>query len=201
MLTSRRSGLIAITVVYVVAIAIGVVVFSALPGLHVFWRLLVGDVAATLVVYAAGVVLRNTSVYDPYWSVAPIVVLTGLALTEGGVDAAGVLLLLAVWYWGVRLTLNWAHTFTSLAAQDWRYDKFKRQFPRAYQLVSLAGINLFPTAVVFGCLLPAVVLLQEGGWGCSPPSASWSASGRRRCSSSRTGRCTASGRRTPVRAD
>ena len=72
-----------------------------------------------------------------------------------------VLLLLAVWYWGVRLTCNWAYTFKNLAAQDWRYDGFKKKYPRAFQIISLFGINLFPTIVVYLCLLPGVAFIRN----------------------------------------
>ncbi|MCL2677714.1 MAG: DUF1295 domain-containing protein [Clostridiales bacterium] len=161
---TRRAGFAVITAIYAAATGLGVAVFLALPEAHLFWRVLAGDVAATLFVYLTGVVLRNASVYDPYWSVAPLVILTGVALGFGKADAGTLLLLLAVWYWGVRLTLNWAHTFKSLATQDWRYDGFKQKYPRLFQLISLFGINLFPTAVVSLCLLPGLVFLQESAF-------------------------------------
>ena len=74
------------------------------------------------------------------------------------------LLLLAVWFWGVRLTCNWAYTFVNLGKQDWRYDHFKKKFPRIFQLVSFCGINMFPTLVVYGCLLPGIVLIRSSAF-------------------------------------
>jgi steroid 5-alpha reductase family enzyme len=158
---SRAAGLAVITLIYAAAIIIAVIVFQALPETHIFLRILAGDVAATVFIYLTGLVFKNTSVYDPYWSVAPIVILTGLAISFCGAGPGVLLLLLAVWYWGVRLTLNWARTFKNLATQDWRYDGFKARFPRLYQLISLLGINLFPTAVVFLCVLPGIVFIHD----------------------------------------
>jgi steroid 5-alpha reductase family enzyme len=161
---SKALGLFIIAAIYAIAIAIGVYVFWALPDLHIFWRILIGDVAATVFVYITGVLLKNVSVYDPYWSVAPIAVLTALVIESGVWNMGIAVLLIAVWYWGVRLTCNWAYTFKNLATQDWRYDHFKERFPRIFQLISFAGLNMFPTAVVFLCLLPGIVFVEQSSF-------------------------------------
>ena len=161
---SKAIGLVIIAAIYIIAIAIGVLVFRALPELHIFLRILIGDVVATTFVFLTGAILKNVSVYDPYWSVAPIAVFTGIMLEYGRFDVGTVLLLLAVWYWGVRLTLNWAHTFVNLNTQDWRYDQFKQKFPRLFQLISFCGLNMFPTMVVFLVMLPGIEFLQESAF-------------------------------------
>ena len=158
---NRVAGFTIITVIYIIAGFIGIAVFQALPDTHIFWRILSGDIVATVFVYIIGIILKNASVYDPYWSVAPIVIYTGIVLDSGRMDPGTFLLLLAVWYWGVRLTYNWSYTFKNLAVQDWRYDQFKRKYPHAFQIISLFGINLFPTAVVYLCLLPGVVFIHN----------------------------------------
>jgi steroid 5-alpha reductase family enzyme len=135
-----------------------------LHNFHLFLRVLIADVGATLFVFITGVVLRNASVYDPYWSVAPPVILTGLAYPFTAVDPGLILLLAAVWFWGVRLTVNWARTFTNLGIQDWRYDMFRGRYPRIFQLVSFFGINLFPTIVVYLCMLPGIVFIESGAF-------------------------------------
>jgi steroid 5-alpha reductase family enzyme len=106
--------------------------------------------------------LQNASVYDPYWSVAPIVILTLLVIDLGTFNPGAVILLLIIWYWGVRLTVNWALTFSSLGQQDWRYDLLRSQTNRLYPLVSLTGIHLFPTLVVFLAIIPAIHYIQVG---------------------------------------
>ena len=161
---SRNAGFAVIAVIYVIAIGIGIALFWVMPDIHVFLRILIADVAATVFVYLTGVFLKNASVYDPYWSIAPVVVFTGLMLESGGIGPGTLLLLIAVWYWGVRLTCNWAYTFRNLATQDWRYEGFKKKYPRAFQIISLVGINLFPTAVVYLCMLPGIVFLQKSAF-------------------------------------
>ena len=164
MKTSRLVGFAIIAAIYVVACAIGAVLFFVLQDLHIFWRVLIGDAGATIFVFLAGVVLKNASVYDPYWSVAPLVILTGVTIYFGRIDPGIILLLLAVWFWGVRLTCNWAYTFVNLGKQDWRYDHFKKKFPRIFQLVSFCGINMFPTLVVYVCLLPGIVFIHDSAF-------------------------------------
>ena len=161
---NRAAGFAVVTVIYSAAILIGVAVFAVLSNMSILFRILAGDITATVFVYLTGVALKNASVYDPYWSVAPIVIYTGIAFVSGRSDAGTLLLLAAVWYWGVRLTANWARTFKNLDTQDWRYDGFKEKYPRAFQIISLFGINLFPTMVVFLCLLPGVEFIKESAY-------------------------------------
>lgn len=126
-------------------------------------RLLAADVAATLLIYLVSIPLDNASVYDPYWSVAPIVILP-LAIGTFGVWNAGTIsLLVCVLYWGVRLTANCAVTFHGYAYQDWRYTMLREKSGAFYPLVSLFGIMLFPTFIVYFCLLPALFYVQTGG--------------------------------------
>ncbi|MCL2772824.1 MAG: DUF1295 domain-containing protein [Oscillospiraceae bacterium] len=158
---SRIAGFAVITVIYAIAVWIGVTIFRVLPEAHIIWRILAGDICATIFVYLTEAALQNASVYDPYWSVAPVVIYTGITLYFGAMDMGIFLILLAVWYWGVRLTCNWAYTFKNLSTQDWRYDGFKRKYPRAFQIISFFGINIFPTLVVYLCLLPGVVFIEE----------------------------------------
>ena len=157
---SRAAGFIVIALAYLVAIAIGVAVFLSTVEMHLFWRVFLGDLAATIFVFLTGVIYQNASVYDPYWSVAPIVIIGGLVAYSGHISSSSFLLLIVIFFWGVRLTANWAYTFANLATQDWRYDDFKQRYPKSFQIISFFGINLFPTLVVYLCLLPAIVFLE-----------------------------------------
>lgn len=159
---NRGFGFFVIALIYLLAMALGLWVFQVLGGSGIFIRVLLADVAATVFVYFAGCLFGNASVYDPYWSVQPIVILLGLALYYGRMDFSILLLLVAVSAWGLRLTVNWAETFQNLNTQDWRYDMFQQRFPRLYPLVNLFGIHLFPTMVVYLALLPAISMMEGG---------------------------------------
>ena len=114
------------------------------------------DLAATLVVFAFSTAFRNSSVYDPYWSVAPVAIAVYWAgtPTDMGVDIVRqlVVVVLVIW-WAIRLTYNWVRRWEGLSHEDWRYADFRQQYGSLYWLVDFFGIHLFPTAMVFlGCL-------------------------------------------------
>lgn len=158
---NRLWGFLVIAIVYTLAICLAIILFRALPEMHILLRILLCDIGATVFVFLAGWLLQNASLYDPYWSVAPLVVFMGLVLHFDTVSQGTPLLLAAIGFWGIRLTCNWAYTFKNLATQDWRYDKLQAKFPRIFPLISLWGIHLFPTLVVFLCMLPGIALLQN----------------------------------------
>ena len=148
--------------VYALALVAGLYVYFHLRG-GALLRVFAADAAATLFVYLVSLPLGNASVYDPYWSVAPLAILPLAAMDFGVWNAGTAVLLFCVGYWGVRLTANWAYTFRGYDHQDWRYTMLREKSGALYPLVSLFGIMLFPTLVVYLCLLPALQYIQAGG--------------------------------------
>lgn len=156
---SRPWSFAVITVIYLIATVLGVWTFISLDEMTDMLRLFVADFVATVFVWLWGVIFRNSSVYDPYWSVAPPLMLTGYAIYCGTSSLPVMLMLVAVWYWAIRLTGNWAYTFPNLNRQDWRYDMYKERFPRLWHIVNFTGINLMPTIVVFLAMIPGFLLI------------------------------------------
>ena len=70
---TRALSFIIVTLVYILAIIIGLFVYKLLP-FHFAINLLISDVVATVVVFIFSLILKTASVYDPYWSVQPIVI-------------------------------------------------------------------------------------------------------------------------------
>ena len=157
---NRTVSFVAVTLVYLIATAVGVAVYCALP-LDWWLSLLMADTAATVVTFAFSLIFRNASVYDPYWSVQPPVILVAFAVGRK-LTALGILLLVAVCFWGIRLTANWAYTFGNLTHQDWRYTMLREKTGSFYPLINFVGIHMVPTLVVYGCILPAVYAIRQG---------------------------------------
>lgn len=156
---SKSKSILVITVIYVLAAALGVAVYMALPFL--FWiRLLIADIAATIFVFVFSVIFKNASVYDPYWSIQPIVIIAGYALTSN-ITPATLLLIISIVYWGIRLTGNWAYVFGGLNHQDWRYTKFENETGRLYPFINFTGIHMVPTLIVYLTTLPAVFVIRQ----------------------------------------
>ena len=156
---TRTLSFIIVTLVYILAIIIGLFVYKLLP-FHFAINLLISDVVATVVVFIFSLILKTASVYDPYWSVQPIVIVVAYAIRDG-LNIQTLLPLIAICIWGIRLTLNWAYTFHSLSYQDWRYTMLKEKTKGFYPLINFLGIHLFPTLVVYLCMLPVSYLFHS----------------------------------------
>jgi steroid 5-alpha reductase family enzyme len=145
-----------IVAVYAVALAVAIAVGIWLSPRHPILIVAGADVAATLAVFCFSLAFDNSSVYDAYWSVAvpPIALYWAFGTASAGADAArqvAVLMLAALW--AVRLTYNWARGWRGLEHEDWRYQDLRERWGTAYWPISLLGVHLVPTAVVFlGCL-------------------------------------------------
>jgi steroid 5-alpha reductase family enzyme len=129
-----------------------------------FWTVAVADLAATLVIFAFSRGLKCSSMYDAYWSVAPIVIVFYWVFhAEEAINPvrAGAVLFLVTW-WGVRLTYNWARSWPGLHHTDWRYIIMKEKAPKLWPLTDLLGIHLFPTVEVLLALSGAWVALTVG---------------------------------------
>ena len=156
-ITNRFLSFLIIALVYVVASCVGITTFVFLQ-LDLWLKLLIADIVATTVVFAFSLIFKNASVYDPYWSVQPIVILVGIAIFSQ-LDTLKIIVLCAVCLWGVRLTANWAYTFKNMQHQDWRYTMLAEKTKKFYPLINYLGIHMFPTLVVYLCTLPAVIVM------------------------------------------
>ncbi len=140
----------------IAAMAAAFITWYLMRGQHPIIIAAAADLVATVVVFAFSVMVNNSSIYDPYWSVAPIpiVIYWGLAAQNPEVDVLrqGIVAFLVI-AWGYRLTGNWYRHWKGLGHEDWRYVDFRKSTGKAYWLVSFLGIHQFPTVMVFlGCL-------------------------------------------------
>ncbi|MBE5733742.1 MAG: DUF1295 domain-containing protein [Clostridiales bacterium] len=152
---NRVFSFIMVAMVYVLATASALIIFWALPFHEVWLKLLIADVCATVITFIFSLIFKNASVYDPYWSVQPIVITLAFAVGKR-LTIVRLLPLIAVFFWGIRLTANWAYTFKNLNHQDWRYTMLKEKTGAFYPIVNFLGIHMFPTLVVYACVLPVV---------------------------------------------
>ena len=127
---NRTASFITIAIIYVLAAVVGIVVYRALT-LSWWLSLLIADTVATVFVFAFSLIFRNASVYDPYWSVQPSVILLAFAIGKEPMSLA-TLILPVVFFWSIRLTANWAYTFSTLEHQDWRYTMLMEKTGKYY---------------------------------------------------------------------
>ncbi len=150
-------GLFWVTLSYFVAAMVGLASVALWPASDAFWAGVQADLVATVVVFLFSFAFGNSSFYDPYWSVAPLMLAGGWAAVAGaeGDRVRQGLLLGGLGFWGARLTFNWLRGWSGLAHEDWRYVDLRHKTGLFYWPVSLLGLHLFPTVWVLLGLWPA----------------------------------------------
>ena len=142
-----------VIMIYGAAMVGGAMAYLYCESLDLIFRILIADIAATCMVFGASYALNNSSLYDPYWSVAPIVIAGFILSLPETPDPRFMIAFSLTALWGIRLTRNWLKTWEGLGTEDWRYQSLAVQTGRGYWWVSFLGIHLFPTLLVFlGCL-------------------------------------------------
>ena len=171
MTNSKIKSTILVKVVYLVALAAGYGSSLLFPELDLLWRSAIADFVATVVVFLFSHFTGNASLYDPYWSVIPMA-LAGWWVIELGSSQMNVydwIMVGMVFYWGIRLTMNWWTGWTGMDHQDWRYTDLKSKHGKMYPLVNFGGIHLLPTVLVFlGCIPVYVFIQAQGTYDMSP---------------------------------
>jgi steroid 5-alpha reductase family enzyme len=163
----NASTLVVCLVVYALALAAAIAALRLIEPAHPMLAVLAGMVAATLVVFAFATALDNASLYDPFWSVAPPLVMLQLLVAAGEPSARFWLVFALLGAWAARLTWNCFARWPRLDEEDFRYRDLRVQSGRLFPLVNLAGIELFPTLLVFAGCLPLLAVADSDrplGW-------------------------------------
>ena len=136
--------------IYISTLLIGYVSYQWLTFDSVIIKLLMVDVIMTCFIYGLGMILKNASLYDPYWSVIPPIFYAFAVYALGSQFTWDVvLILIALTYWSARLTGNWIIHWRGFKHEDWRYINIRKQAPKIYFISNLFGIHLMPTLIVF----------------------------------------------------
>ncbi len=159
----RIKGFIWIGISYILAFSVGFIAYFALiqAGVDTILSLFILDIIATIIVWAFGLAFRNSSFYDPYWSITPLVMVILLLIDKKAYGVTNIIFVLALAAWSLRLTINWATTFTSINVEDWRYVDYRNKSPKLWPIINFFGINMMPTLLVFAGLLPGLSMMIE----------------------------------------
>jgi steroid 5-alpha reductase family enzyme len=160
---TRSASLVLCLIAYAIAAGAAVLVCRLLPGRSPIVAAGLADCAATIAIFAFSVGLDNSSVYDPYWSVAPIpLCLFWIFRLGNGLGLRQIVVPLLLLGWAIRLTANWVRRWRGLSDEDWRYADYRR-FGAGYWPISFLGFHFFPTIIVFAGCLSLIPVLQAGG--------------------------------------
>lgn len=145
--------------IYLLAYVAGYIV--CLPVRDTIPRYFVFDLIATIVTFFFSVIFANSSVYDPYWSLTPMIMSIALFLEKGAISPWQILFLVVFNLWSVRLTANWIIVFSDFSYEDWRYRKFRDENGRLmWCFLNFTGIHLMPTLMVFAGMLPLFAIAE-----------------------------------------
>jgi len=152
----KSKSLLICGLIYVVAFAAALITCSYLLHLNQWIMILSGHLIATIVVYLASFLYKNSSFYDPFWSVVPIPIIFYIAFwpTSKNLDYEKIILFIVpVLFWGIRLTFNWVRRWEGLNDEDFRYVDLKSH--KFSKLIDFFGIHIYPTLQVNLSLLPS----------------------------------------------
>lgn len=160
---NKAASIITSIAVYVLAIIIVIYTWQFIPDYHILWKILIADVIGTVMIFISSMIFNNSSMYDPYWSVQPFVIAVFLAWPVAELNVMEMVVVFLVFLYGLRLTLNFFRGWPGMKHEDWRYQDFRKNFPRLYWPISFLGIHLFPTIMVFLACMSMLQIFRGPG--------------------------------------
>ncbi len=189
MMTDRTKGRLVLFFIYMIAFSLAFWA-AASSGYGILLKSAIMVALAVVIIFLGSLDLNNSSVFDPYWSVAPplMVLFYILAIAFEQPDYAGhftfadtnvsltsqpamanwayfprlTIIFLFTLIYSIRLTWNFLRGWPGLKHEDWRYVDFRNNTGKFYWVVSLFGIHLFPALMVFGGTLSIWVAVVHG---------------------------------------
>lgn len=171
---SRKASFILVIIGYLLATLIGGIGYLLLGTaidteyklLEIIIKSAFMDLLATIVVYLFALFLKNTSYYDPYWSVwPPILLVFPMIMEEGLFNTTSIITLIVVLIYAIRLTVNWAIRFKGFTKEeeDYRYRKYRETLkPFLFEIVNFFGLIMMPTVLVFFGSIPMLYAAYYG---------------------------------------
>jgi steroid 5-alpha reductase family enzyme len=152
---------------YCLALCVTIWVGIITSPFHPLLITLFADLAATLVIFLISSIIKNTSLYDPYWNTAPLVIGLYFLLSPRGPkndNIRYIIVLILVIIYSIRLTYNWLRGWGGLKHEDWRYMYYRSKMGKNFWLINLSGLQLMPTILVYLAsisLYPAISLRKN----------------------------------------
>ncbi len=160
LIKSKKGSLTLVFFYYLISFYLAYLVSKNLD-LDGWLLILVWHVTATLIIFLFSNIHKNSSIYDPFWHVAPIPIVFYIANQSSLPNLELNLVLLAFLFWALRLTYNWFLNWDNLYHEDFRYIDLKNNNKLMAFISDLFGIHLIPTLIVNVSLYPIYVALTS----------------------------------------
>ena len=145
------------TFAYSIALIFSFILLEYISLSHIWLEIISAHLTATFVIFSFSLVYKNSSLYDPFWSVMPFFIFLYLVFhvqVENSSISRLILIGIPITYYAIRLTWNWSKGWEGLNDEDFRYLNLYATFGNFKWFINLFGIHLFPTLIVNVCLFP-----------------------------------------------
>ena len=160
-LTKTKKGSLLLVFVYYLLSFFVAYIFTTNFDLEGWFLILTWHISATLIIFIFSRIHKNSSIYDPFWHLAPIPIVFYSA-NQSSLPTLEVNLVLAAFlFWALRLTYNWYLNWNNLDHEDFRYIDLKNNNKFMAFINDLFGIHLIPTIIVNVSLYPIYVALTS----------------------------------------
>ncbi len=157
---TKKGSLTLVFIYYVISFYLAYI-FTKTIDLNGWSLLLVWHITATIIIFLFSKIHNNSSIYDPFWHVAPIPIVFYIASDSSLSIFHQSLVLSAFLFWALRLTYNWFLNWTNLDHEDFRYIDLKNNNKLLAFVNDLFGIHLIPTLIVNASLYPIFIALTS----------------------------------------
>ena len=157
---TKKGSLTLVFIYYVISFYLAYI-FTKTIDLNGWSLLLVWHITATIIIFLFSKIHNNSSIYDPFWHVAPIPIVFYIASHSSLSIFHQSLVLSAFLFWALRLTYNWFLNWTNLDHEDFRYIDLKNNNKLLAFVNDLFGIHLIPTLIVNASLYPIFIALTS----------------------------------------
>ena len=124
-------------------------------------KFIVWHLYATVFIYFGSFVLNNSSLYDPFWSIAPIPIVIYLTFSFDNSIELIILVFSPILIWATRLTRNWIISWQGFDHEDFRYIDLKNTSKIKSEINNFFGIHLIPTLLVNFGLYPLLYICTK----------------------------------------
>ena len=160
-LIKTKQGSLALVFLYYVLSFYLAFLFTKNLDLNGWLLILAWHITATLIIFLFSNIHKNSSIYDPFWHVAPIPIVLYISNQSSLSNLEQSLVISGFLFWALRLTYNWFLNWTNLDHEDFRYIDLKNNNRFLAFINDLFGIHLIPTLIVNISLYPIYVALTS----------------------------------------
>lgn len=167
----KNTSLLIVFIIYLIAFLATIVITNIFKFTNEWMMILFAHSLATLFIYISSISFNNSSMYDPFWSVAPIpiVIYLGFYSPESVLNNFyKFIVVIPIIFWALRLTHNWTLVWHGLNEEDFRYIELKKGNILNKELINFFGIHYLPTLQVNVSLVPIYFIFTN-----NPENISW----------------------------